>query len=269
MGGQNAIARGVINAYGCNVVNNANSWWKTSDSLNLEAFNENFEQVQPLCWKRLAQLLYMYQVLQFHVTMGCSTVVVPMALREFDDWSWRVYPKMLSWFIYLWSLHKEIIGPCHDKCSAAVIIDGHQKCRRRVCRYKDVEVETDEFERVVIGCCRSPSFRSHYCSLHQDVCFSESISNPVRHKNQFRAKKLSRNYRVRRNRPKGFGATGCQTSKARCDAYIRRCSRSFGVIACVTNCQIFISFSEIFRSETLREILHLLCSTVRGKKLIT
>ena len=152
MGGQHAIARGVINTYSCNIVNNANSWWKTSDSLNLEVFNEDFEQVQPLCWKRLAQLLYMYQVLHFHVTMGCSTVPVPvpMALREFDDWSWRVYPKMLSWFIYLWSLHKYIIGPCHDKCSAAVIIDGHQKCRR------------------------SPSLRSHYCSLHQDDLFFKS-----------------------------------------------------------------------------------------------
>lgn len=57
MGGHYAIARSVTNVYSCNIVNNANSLRKTSNSLNLEAFNESFEQMQPLCWKRLAQLL--------------------------------------------------------------------------------------------------------------------------------------------------------------------------------------------------------------------
>lgn len=73
---------------------------------------------------------------------------------------------MLSWFIYLWSLHKEIINPCNDTCSSAVIIDGHQKCRRRVCKNKDVEFETDEFDKLVISCCRSPLHKSYYCLLH-------------------------------------------------------------------------------------------------------
>lgn len=36
-----------------------------------------------------------------------------------------------------------------------------------------------------------------------------------------------------------------------------RCSRSFGILA--------MMFSEIFRSETLHEIISLLCSTIRGK----
>jgi hypothetical protein len=114
MGGHYAVARRVINAYSCNVVNNANSWWKTADSLNLEAFNEGLEQVQPLCWKRLAQALFMYKVIQFHLTMGCPSIKISMPLRDFDKSSWENYPKMLSWFIYLWSSHKEIIGPCHD-----------------------------------------------------------------------------------------------------------------------------------------------------------
>jgi hypothetical protein len=267
LGGYHAIARHVINSYSCNVVTSASSWWKTSDGLNLEAFNESFEQIQPLCWKRLAQLLYMFKVLQFHLTMGCLKVIVPMSLRDFDDWAWKNYPKMLSWFIYIWSLHKEIVGPCNDKCSAAVIIDGHQKCRRRVCRYKDVEVETDEFEKLVIGCCRSPLFRSHYCSLHQDhqlpVVILRSDSN--KYKIQLRGKKLMHKNSWKKQQNEGFGATGCRTSKARADAYIRRCSRSFGLIACVTNCRVFISFGEIFRSETLREILHLLFSTLRDK----
>jgi hypothetical protein len=271
MGGHYAVARRVINAYSCNVVNNANSWWKTADSLNLEAFNEGLEQVQPLCWKRLAQALYMYKVIQFHLTMGCLSVKIPMALRDFDKWSWENYPKMLSWFIYLWSSHKEIIGPCHDKCSAAVIIDGHQKCRRRVCRYKDVEVQTDEFEKLVIGCCRSPLFNFHYCFLHQHCKLPKKIISSVLngHKIRHRKQKLRYKDSRERGRDQGFGATSCRTNKARSDAYIRRCSRSFGLIACVTNCRVFISFGEIFRSETLREILHLFFSTIRGEYIET
>ncbi|CAF1027670.1 unnamed protein product [Rotaria magnacalcarata] len=140
IGGDYAFSRAVVTTYSSNVVNHVSSWWKTADSLNLEAFNQDLEQVQPLCWKRLAQVLLVYHVLQFNLTMGCLNVKIPMSLNDFDDWIWNNYPKMLSWFIYLWSSHKQLIGPCHEKCSAAVIIDGHQKCRRRVCRYKDVEV---------------------------------------------------------------------------------------------------------------------------------
>ncbi|CAF4718727.1 unnamed protein product, partial [Rotaria magnacalcarata] len=66
-----------------------------------------------------------------------------------------------------------------------------------------------------------------------------------------------------RYRQHGFGATNCRTIKQRSESYIKRCSRSFGVLAGVTNCKIVITFSEIFRSETLREIISLLCSTIR------
>ena len=217
MGGRFAIARCIINTYSCNIVNNANSWWKTSDSLNLEAFNEGLEQIQPLCWKRLAQALYMYKILQFHLMMGCSNIIIPMSLRDFDDWAWKSYPKMLSWFIYLWSSHKEIIGPCGNKCSAAVIIDGHQKCRRRVCRYKDVEVKTDEFEKLVIGCCRSPLFRSRYCSLHQDYQLRAETTSSVskKCKLQFKGRRLWDKGSRTRKEKEGFGATGCRTSKTR------------------------------------------------------
>ncbi|CAF4448976.1 unnamed protein product, partial [Rotaria magnacalcarata] len=121
IGGDYAFSRAVVTTYSSNVVNHVSSWWKTADSLNLEAFNQDLEQVQPLCWKRLAQVLLVYHVLQFNLTMGCLNVKIPMSLNDFDDWIWNNYPKMLSWFIYLWSSHKQLIGPCHEKCSAAVI----------------------------------------------------------------------------------------------------------------------------------------------------
>ncbi|CAF3600940.1 unnamed protein product [Rotaria socialis] len=263
--GDYGFARSVLSTYSCNIVTNACSWWKTADSYNLQAFNEGLEQTISLCWKRLAQCLLMYNILQFHLTMGCHKVAIPMLLRDFDDWTWTNYPKMLSWFIYLWSSHKNIIGACNSTCSAAVIIDGHQKCRRRVCKYKDVRVETDEFEKLVIGCCRSPIPQSHYCLLHHDQQQTEEISSTVSksYKMILRRRKLMNHGNRRKRWKENFGATGCRTNKEKSDAYIRRCSRSFGLIACVTNCRVFISFGEIFRSETLREILHLLFSTIR------
>ncbi|CAF3306031.1 unnamed protein product [Rotaria socialis] len=67
-----------------------------------------------------------------------------------------------------------------------------------------------------------------------------------------------------RYRQQGFGATNCRTIKQCSESYIKRCNRSFGILAGVTNCKIVITFSEIFRSETLREIISLLCSTIRA-----
>ncbi|CAF5133881.1 unnamed protein product, partial [Rotaria magnacalcarata] len=168
MGDNSGLARRIITTYSCDVISNANSWWKTCDSLNLQAFNDDIVQLKPLYWKRLAQGLLMYKVLEFELTMGCPTVIIPMSMGEFDQWAWDNYPKMLSWFIYIWSRHKYIVGSCGSDCSKAIIMNGHQKCRRRVCRYKNLTVATNEFDELMIGCCRSPLPKSRYCELRQD-----------------------------------------------------------------------------------------------------
>lgn len=75
---------------------------------------------------------------------------------------------------------------------------------------------------------------------------------------------LKRLKQGRHQKIKNFNATGCRTSKARADSYIRKCARSFGVIAAVTNCGIVTTFGEIFRTETLKEILQLLTNSIKG-----
>ncbi|CAF4345957.1 unnamed protein product [Rotaria magnacalcarata] len=221
--------------------------------------------------ERLAQQQYRraigsITVLEFQLTMGCPAVIIPMSMGEFDQWSWGNYPKMLSWFIYIWSRHKDIVGSCGSSCSKAIIMDGHQKCRRRVCRYKNLTVATNEFDELMIGCCRSPLPRSCYCELYQDCQVESGTSNSVSNQCCVRLKKAGlRNGKIwKKPREDGFGATGCRTRKSKSDAYIQRCARSFGVISCVPNCRVIVSLGEIFRSETLREILHLLFSTIRG-----
>ncbi|CAF1933987.1 unnamed protein product [Rotaria magnacalcarata] len=60
-----------------------------------------------------------------------------------------------------------------------------------------------------------------------------------------------------------LNATSCRTLKARSDEYTKACTRSFGLIAIVTNCRIITSFSELYRLETLKEIINLFAVTIR------
>ena len=196
--------------------------------------------------------------------MGSLVVNVPSSVRAYDEWSWETLPSRLSSFFYLWSNHRSLIGACGPDCSRCIVMDGHQKCRRRVCRAKQVTVTTEEFESLKIGCCRTPLRGSQYCSLHVNQDSANDISSSlIDRSNHISSSRL--NYAEWRRRTRtGLDATNCRTRKSKSDSYVNRCSRSFGVIAGVTNCKIVITFSELFRSETLREILSLLFSTVRG-----
>ena len=171
---------------------------------------------------------------------------MPNGLTDFSDWAWIQYPHLLSSFMFLWSHHRSLISSCHEKCSAAIVVDGHQKCRRRVCLVKSCFIATEEFfEPFMVGCCRASALNSLYCHAHKGT--------PSR----------------RKSANQGFGATGCRTSEERSSSsYVNKCARSFGVIAIVINCGIVTGFSGLRRSETLREIIHLFATSIHGKNLL-
>ena len=173
---------------------------------------------------------------------------------------------MLSCFIYLWTNHRLIIGSCSEQCSKCLIIDGHQKCRRRLCAFKDVKIDTAEMRNLTIGCCRTPARSSRYCALHfskQPTANTNTNVPENRSKRLFRKNFRHSHERSRRNENR-LNTTGCRTLKAKSDKYIKGCTRSFGIIAIVSNCRIITSFSELYRSETLREIINLFATTIRG-----
>lgn len=265
-GGKYAYERALIEQYTANLITNANSWMKTVDSLNLQAFNGEQHQEHVVDRRILARMMYMYNVVQFDLFLGNPHVELPKSLDDFDDWVWSVYPRYLTAFIFFWSRHKEIIGSCNEnKCSKALVVDGHQKSRRRVCKVKDIEIRTDLFDKMLVGCCRTPVRYSEYCNLH----FCEYTKTPecIDRRKGVRFPMHSRFRRMKKSRQKkerSFGATGCRTSKERSDAYVRKCARSFGVIVAVTNCGIVTNFGEIFRTETLKEILQLLINCIKG-----
>ncbi|CAF4567428.1 unnamed protein product [Rotaria socialis] len=117
---------------------------------------------------------------------------------------------------------------------------------------------------MLVGCCRTPVRYSQYCELHLNEnkeaadCIKKVPGRKVFNHSGFSLFKTRS-----RKKQRGFGATSCRTVKARSDAYIRKCARSFGVIAAVTNCGVVTTFGEIFRTETLKEILQLLTNSIK------
>ncbi|CAF2062703.1 unnamed protein product [Rotaria magnacalcarata] len=191
-----------------------------------------------------------YKLVEFDLCIGSSSVSIPSSAREFDIWMWDQYPRLLSSFV---------------QC---IVIDGHQKYRRRVCRAKNVQVSTEEFESLTIGCCRTPSFGSRFRELHQVLDEKNVTTEPLAKQQQNKKQKMMKKIIMGRYRQHEFGATICRTIKQRSESYIKRCNRPFDILAGVTNYKIVITFSEIFRSENLREIISLLCSTIRGEYII-
>ena len=59
--------------------------------------------------------------------------------------------------------------------------------------------------------------------------------------------------------------TSCKTLKRKVNAYVRKCTRSFGLIAQVFNCRVITAFVEIYRSETIKQILDMIFTAIRSK----
>ena len=189
-------------------------------------------------------------------------------MTDSSDWAWVQYPRLLSSFMFLWSHHRTLIRSCHEKCTAASVVDGHQKCRRRVCMVKSCSITTEEFsEPFMVGCGRTPARNSLYCDAHKgSPAAAESLAAVNRRNNEKRKRKRKGTSSWKKSSNQGFGATGCRTSKEKSSSYINKCARSFGVIAIVTNFGIVTGFSELLRSETLREIIHLFATSIRGTR---
>ncbi|CAF1429914.1 unnamed protein product [Adineta ricciae] len=264
LGGRHAFERALIEGYTCQLLGSPSSWNKAVDGWNLEAFNSGSAEKRNSWQLRLSLAFMKYKTIQFDLCVGNTVVNVPSSIGAFDQWAWDTIPDRLVSFVYLWSNHASLMGACGIDCCRCIVMDGHQKCRRRVCRAKQVMVSTEEFDSLKIGCCRTPIRGSQYCELHQDQHLVDDLSSSSIGQNKQHSSLSTYRQKWRRRSHIGLDATSCRTRKSKPDAYVNRCSRSFGLIAGVTNCKIIVTFSELFRCETLREILSLLFSTIRA-----
>jgi hypothetical protein len=265
VGGDVAIERALINKFTAELIHDGLSIHGVLNSLNQEALNNDHFQLGEVDPHTLSRILYRYLFIQMYLSMGISSVCTPAHVAEHDLWAWKEFPRVLSCFTYLWMNHKEIIGPCNDQCSSCLVVDGHQKCRRRICGFKDVRIDTEEMKQIVIGCCRTPVTNSKYCQTHKDlVCDSTVVVEQQDNTIKKSLKRLKLSLRERKKKKDKLDATSCTTNKERSDDYVRKCIRSFGLIAVIYNCKIITGFSELFRSETLKEIINLFCACIRG-----
>lgn len=271
LGGDIAIERVVIDRYTAQIIQNDLSMVAIAAGMNQQAINLGYTQLALVERRLLTNVIHAYLIIQFDLSMGHSVISTPSALTDFNQWAWNEFPRLLSCFIYLWTNHGTLIGSCGEHCSKCLIIDGHQKSRRRICAFKDVKVQTEEMKDLIIGCCKTPIRWSRYCEDHNHL--SSTIVNKKPRSSIHRKNKIKKFFRLLSHNSyqskDHLNATSCRTMKARSDSYVKKCTRSFGIIALVTNCRIITSFSELYRSETLREIINLFVVTIRGKELHT
>ncbi|CAF3538259.1 unnamed protein product [Rotaria sp. Silwood1] len=175
LGGDVAIERSIIDKYTAQIIHHDFSMIGTAASLNQEAFNLGYYQFALIERRLLSNIIHAYLIIQLDLSMGYACVSTPCSLKDFSQWAWEQFPRLLTCFIYLWTNHRTLIGSCGEHCSKCLIVDGHQKVRRRICAFKDVKVETEEIKELVIGCCRTPLRRSRFCQLHNQETMASAI----------------------------------------------------------------------------------------------
>lgn len=132
------------------------------DRYNYEHQNSNIN-LQPISLAKLFQCHWLlYQIVRFELMLGRTHVVsLPVSLNRNElNYHFEHYS---GWWYHLfttfWSRHKSIpnIKCCPSDCSRCIIVDGHQKCRRLVCSFKNIiDTSIDEMTAIEIGCPYTP-----------------------------------------------------------------------------------------------------------------
>lgn len=131
-GGYYGFQGKILEHYICQLIRSAISWNKFTDGPNLESFNAGNNDRSN--WQKHFNYWFLkYYVIQFTLFIGSDHIKIPKAKVDFDQWIWSLFPNWLSAFVCLWTNHKSITGECDADCSRCVIINGHKKCRHRVC----------------------------------------------------------------------------------------------------------------------------------------
>ncbi|CAF3497837.1 unnamed protein product, partial [Rotaria sp. Silwood2] len=161
------------------------------DRYNYERQNSNIN-LQPIPLAKLFQSHWLlYQIVCFEFMLGRTQIVnLPVSLNRNElNYHFECYS---GWCYHLfttfWSRHKSIpnIKCCPSDFSRCIIVDGHQKCRRLVCSFKNiVDTFIEEMTAIEIGCpytpCRriqsSNSVDAIYCRYHQpSILLSPSLN---------------------------------------------------------------------------------------------
>ncbi|CAF1537992.1 unnamed protein product [Adineta ricciae] len=217
-----------------------------------------------------SQIWIMYELVNLAFFMGYEEILLPLTMdrTQNDSFFYNIFDSLYVLFVKFWLNHSEYKS-CGSYCSKALVVDGNQKLRRRICFDKTKTITTDEMTTIVVGCDRTPAYKSLYCTQHlREARSRRPTTAKYLTNNRIRASKSKNKSKFRKGNTRSQQASiehesiSCSTLKEKPEEYVKQCLRSFGFIVYVTNCNVAVAFNEIFRSETIKEILNGLINIV-------
>ncbi|CAF1416486.1 unnamed protein product [Rotaria sordida] len=161
-----------------------------------------------------------------------------------------------------WSRHKSIpnIKCSPSDCSRSVIVDGHQKCRRLVCSFKNaVDTSIEEMTAIETGCPYTPCRRTEssnsvdlvYCRYHQpSILLSSSINLQKADDMAAGFSKWDRDF---------LSEHKVQCQNYRNDSEEIKKNKTYGIFASYHPCGVAVGFTEAIKAEGMRSVTrHLL-----------
>ncbi|CAF4608377.1 unnamed protein product [Rotaria sp. Silwood2] len=219
---------------------------------------------------------YYFFFLGRNIQAGGIINVKAQFLEERLDW-------MYNLFSIFWSHHNLIPECVCDKsiCSRVLVLDGHQKPRRTVCRFDNVTslVNQEELGPCNRGCPYQPKRRTpdkknknklspFYCYFHQNL--EETMSLSTKEHNQreqawYNELKSIQKQNILNNNTTHESCNVVRSEEVGKDEEKRR---SMGFLASFLSCGIIIGFTESINHEGVRMVTdHLLTMIKMGTKL--
>ncbi|CAF3392402.1 unnamed protein product, partial [Rotaria sp. Silwood2] len=250
MGGKTAFERNLLIRYLVDLYDGGKT---------VHAYVQSYNHRQSWAYghRSLNELLFYRYVISFalihyYFWMGYEKVIFPKNVKgdQLENFFYQSHENVKQCFIRFWGRHNVFL-PCENNCSKLVNADGNWKFGRRICMDKSKIRSTPEFDSVLIGCDKTPKPGKDYCDEHDDRRDTEVINEEedddidlegfIRLRN---GKQIMR-----------YQSLTCNTKKNLPMKYASVCHRSFGITVYFTNCGVCLAINEIYRSETIKEIL--------------
>ncbi|CAF1671116.1 unnamed protein product, partial [Adineta ricciae] len=198
-----------------------------------------------------SQIWITYQVITLAFFMGYDQITLPSTMdrQDNDSFFYSIFQPLYPLFVKFWLNHAEY-KPCSLYCSRALVVDA-------------------EISSINVGCDQTPLYKSMYCKEHSPKevprllpNYKHPANNPILTSKAKAKSRMNKTNQHSQTVVVEHEAISCSTLKEKPKAYVDKCMRSFGVIVYTTNCNVTVAFNEIFRSETIKEILNGLISIV-------
>ncbi|CAF1464128.1 unnamed protein product [Rotaria sordida] len=249
MGGKTAFERSLLSRYLVDLYDGGSTVHAYIQSYNhRQGWNYGHRPLNELLFYRF---VISFALIHYYFWMGHEQVAFPKNVKgdRLETFFYESHESVKQCFIRFWDRHS-MFASCGNNCSKLINADGNWKFGRHSCMDKTKTRTTAEFDSVIIGCDKSPKPGEDYCDEHKhrhDIPIENDDEEDVDNESFI---KLRNGKQVIR-----YQSLTCNTTKSFPMKYVSVCHRSFGIIVYFTNCGVCLAINEIYRSETVKEIL--------------